>query len=314
MHKAETADDRADAIRQILDGLLRPEKTFPGMYLWDERGSDLFDRICRTQDYYLAREETALLRRNAGEIAALVGSGASVVELGSGASHKVRVLLETLNQPRRYVAIDISRGFVAAALQRLAQDYPGLQVVPVIADYTKPLQLPETLLERPVLGFFAGSTIGNFAPDKARAFLRRVRDALGPSWLLIGTDATEDVTRLRRAYAEADGLMAALHKNLLLHLNRLVGTDFDEADFRHDIRIAADPPRVEARLVALRPVCVTVAGREIAIGAGEAIRTDTSFKYDRHIFLALAQDAGWTPIRSWPEDGSALSLYLLRST
>jgi dimethylhistidine N-methyltransferase len=303
---------KAEVLRDVLDGLSRPQKSLPGKYLWDETGSILFDRICRTGDYYLTRSETGLLRQRAGEVAELVGSGATIVEFGSGASRKVRILLDSLPAPRRYIAIDISMEYLAAATGRIACDYPDVQVVPICADYSKPLLLPAGLLAGPTLGFFPGSTVGNFAPSGVTAFLERARRALGPCWFLVGADPNRDEASLRRAYGCADGLMAALHKNMLVHLNRLLGTDFAPEDFRHEARVLDDPWRVEAHLVAVRPVTVRVGGRTFRVGAGESIHTDNAYKHGLEEFRALAHEAGWTLTRCWLAPDGLTSLHLLR--
>jgi dimethylhistidine N-methyltransferase len=307
-----TSVDRGEVLRDVIEGLSRPQKALPGKYLWDEAGSILFDRICNTEDYYLTRREVALLQSKAGEIAQLVGPGATIVEFGSGASHKVRILLDALVTPRRYVAIDISQEFLESASRRIARDYPAVEVVPVCADYTKPLHLPAHLLTGRVLGFFPGSTIGNFDPPGVVAFLRRTRAALGPSWFLVGADPNREEESLLNAYGRAEGLMAALHKNLLLHLNHLIGTTFDPEDFQHEARVRDDPPRVEAHLVALRPLTYQIGGQTVRIEAGERIHTDNAYKHQPEDFRRLADLAGWTLMRCWIDEQGLFSLHLLR--
>jgi dimethylhistidine N-methyltransferase len=304
--------DPDEALRAVLEGLSRPQKAVPGKYLWDETGSILFDRICATEDYYLTRHEVDLLKRKVDEISRLVGPGSTIVEFGSGASHKVRLLLDALVSPRRYIAVDISSEFLDEATRRITRDYPEVDVIPVVADYTKPLSFPTGALVGPVVGFFPGSTIGNFDPDGVVSFLRRVRDSLRPSWFIVGADATRDEARLLRAYGGADELMSALHKNLLVHLNRLVGTRFDPDDFRHEARVLDEPPRVEAHLVALRPLRYEIAGRTFTLAEGESIHTDNSYKHDVETFRRLAADAGWTLVRCWLDGAGLLSLHVLR--
>jgi len=216
--------ERSEVLRDVLSGLSRAQKALPGKYLWDETGSSLFERICHTQDYYLTRSESTLLRSRVEEIGNLVGSGVTIVEFGSGASHKVRILLDALSAPTRYIALDISREYLEAATLRIAEDYPGIEVSPVCVDYTKQITLPIQRGASPILGFFPGSTIGNFDPAGAVAFLTRARETLGPSWFLVGADPNRDEQSLLHAYSQADGLMAELHKNLLVHLNRLLSS------------------------------------------------------------------------------------------
>jgi dimethylhistidine N-methyltransferase len=306
--------ERSEVLRDVLGGLSRAQKTLPGKYLWDETGSSLFDRICHTQDYYLTRCEGALLRSTVEEIGSLVGSGATIVEFGSGASHKVRLLLDAFTAPTRYVALDIAREYLEAATLRLAEDYPGIEVSPVCADYTKPITLPIQRGPGPILGFFPGSTIGNFDPAGAVAFLTRARETLGPSWFLVGADPNRDEQSLLRAYSQADGLMAELHKNLLVHLNRLLGTAFNPGDFRHEAHVQHNPFRVEAHLVATKALMYQVGEVPIAFEVGESIHTDTSYKYDPATFQILASQAGWQPIRFWCDEQNRFCLYLLQSS
>jgi dimethylhistidine N-methyltransferase len=306
--------ERSEVLRDVLDGLSRAQKTLPGKYLWDEPGSSLFDRICNTQDYYLTRCEGALLRLTVEEISSQIESGATIVEFGSGASHKVRMLLDALTAPKRYVALDISREYLEAATLRIAADYPGIEVSPVCADYTKQISLPIQRGGSPILGFFPGSTIGNFDRAGAVAFLTRARETLGPSWFLVGVDPNRDEQSLLRAYSQADGLMAELHKNLLVHLNRLLGAVFDPEDFRHEARVQHNPFRVEAHLVATRPLTYQVGEIPITFEVGESIHTDTSYKYDLGTFQNLASQAGWQPVKCWCDDQNRFCLYLLQSS
>lgn len=306
------SSDRSEFLADVLDGLSKPQKSIPGKYLWDEAGSVLFDRICGTRDYYPTGREVALLQREAGTIARMVGPGTSLVEFGSGASHKVRILLDALPAPRRYVAIDISGEYLAAAVARIARDYPGIEVIPVCADYTKPLTVPPSDAAA-VLGFFPGATIGNFDASGVTAFLARARAALGPSWFLVGADPNRDPATLARAYADGEGLMAALHGNLLVRLARELGADIDPGEFRHEARILADPPRVEAHLVAQRTATYRIGDRTIFFVEGESIHTDTSHKYEPPLFQSLAAKAGWEPVRCWTDADGLFSLHLLRS-
>ncbi len=300
-------------VRDALAGLTAPTKTLPGKYLWDDAGSDLFDRICAHPDYYPTGHEMTLLPEVAADVAPIVGAGAGVVEFGAGASRKIRVLLDALAAPKAYVALDISGDYLAAAIARLAPDYPGVTMTPVAADYSKPIRLPEGVAGDNRLGFFAGTSIGNFSPDDAAGFLARARDTLGPSRFLVGADPTRDPERLKRAYGACDGLMPALHLNLLARMNRELGADFALDNFRHEARVVDEPFRVEAHLVAQRPAIYRLGGEEIRFAPGESIRTDTSHKYTPAAFRALAERGGWTPERMWLDQTGAFSLHLLRA-
>lgn len=314
MSPAEAAArERAEFLRDALAGLSGAVKTLPGKYLWDEIGSDLFDRICAHPDYYPTKREMALLPRVAAEVAALVGPGVSVVEFGSGASRKIRTLLDALEAPAAYLALDISGAYLEAAIARLAPDYPDVPMIPVCADYAKPIRLPPGAAAPPILGFFPGTSIGNFTPEQAGGFLARARETLGPSHFLVGADPTRAPARLRRAYGEAGGLMAGLHLNLIERMNRELGSDFDRSNFHHEARLADDPFRVEAHLVANRPGAYQLGDRTIRFAAGESIRTDTSHKYAPDAFRALASAQGWEPARLWADEDSGFSLHLLRA-
>lgn len=299
----------------VLAGLSKAQKSIPGKYLWDEAGSLLFDRICDDPDYYPTGRETIILRRVADMVAGLVGPGASLVEFGSGASHKVRVLLDALPRARRYVAIDISSELLADAAARIALDYPAVEVVPVCADYSKPLSLPMPRTDAAqeagaTLGFFPGTAIGNFTPEGVVAFLSRARATLGPSWFLVGADPNREPASLARAYGNAQ--MASFHTNILDRIRRELGGDLSRDNFRHEARILADPPRVEAHLVAQRAAEYRIDGHVVSFARGESIHTDVSHKHEPDIFQALATRAGWQPVQYWLDEEGRYSLHLLR--
>lgn len=304
--------EHADMLRDAISGLIHRPKALPGKYLWDDVGSDLYDQICHNTEYYPSRQEMGLLSNVKSDISSRVGPGAIVVEFGSGASRKIRTLLDTLIQPDTYVAVDISREYLNAAVQQLQLDYPGIRMIPVCADYTDAVRVPLDLSGRAVLGFYPGPSIGNFHPDDARTFLERARATLGPSLFLIGTDGTQDPVRLKQAYAGADGLMAAFHLNVLARLNRECGADFDVENFEHTIRILRDPNRVEAHLVARTSAEYHLGAQSIIFDAGESILTDVSYKYTPENFHALASRAGWTIRDFWQDDIGSSCLHLLQ--
>ena len=306
----------ADAAREafaraVRAGLSARPRTLPGTWLWDKAGSVLFDRICDSPDYHPTGRETALLPAVAFEVAGLVGPRASVVEYGSGASRKVRTLLDALDRPARYLALDISRDYLAASVARLAPDYPAVAMTPVCADYGGPVRLPVRLDDGPVLGFFPGTSIGNFAPDAAQGLLARIRDTLGPSRLLVGVDPTRDEARLYRSYG--GDLMAAFHRNILVRMRRELGADLDPEGFAHAVRVEPEPFRVEARLVARGAQTIRLDEDAFVFADGESVRTDTSHKYPPDAFRALAERAGWRPERVWLDPDGLFSLHLLRT-
>lgn len=306
----------ADAHREAFAGAVRAglaarPRTLPGTWLWDEAGSVLFDRICDSPDYHPTGRETALLPTVAAEVAGLVGPGAGVVEYGSGASRKVRTLLDALDRPARYLALDISRDYLEASVARLAPDYPMVAMTAVCADYGGPVRLPLRLDDGPVLGFFPGTSIGNFAPAAARDLLGRIRDTLGPSRLLVGVDPTRDAARLHRSYGGP--LMGAFHRNILVRMRRELGAELDPEGFAHAVRVEPEPFRVEAHLVARGAQTIRLDGERFAFADGESVRTDTSHKYPPDAFRALAEAAGWQPERIWLDPDGLFSLHLLRT-
>ncbi|WP_345818914.1 L-histidine N(alpha)-methyltransferase [Methylobacterium fujisawaense] len=303
--------EHADMLRDALSGLTSRPKSIPGKYLWDDIGSDLYDRICHYNDYYPSRQELSLLAAIKSDISDRIGPSATVVEFGSGASRKIRTLLDALIQPHTYVAIDISREYLNAAIQQLKFDYPAIQMIPVCADYTETVHVPLNLSGRAVLGFYPGPSIGNFRPDDARIFLEHARTTLGSSLFLIGTDGTRDAARLKQAYAGADGLMAAFHLNVLARLNRECDADFDVENFDHTIRLFRHPDRVEAHLVARASAEYHLGAQSIPFEAGDSILTDTSYKYTPEDFHALASSAGWKVREFWQDDIGSSCLHLL---
>lgn len=262
-------------------------------------------------DIHPTKREMEILAGVAADLAGRIGTDATVVEFGSGASRKIRTLLDALDRPAAYVAIDIAGDYLDAAIRRLAPDYPSVAMIPIQADYSKAVRLPDGIPGRAVLGFFPGTSIGNFSPAEAGAFLAEARRTLGASLFLVGADPTRDEDRLQRAYGGSEGLMAAFHLNLLARLNRELGADFDLDNFRHDVRICDDPFRVEAHLVAQRPATYRLGGRSIVFEAGESVRTDTSHKYDAEAFQALGTQKGWSPVGLWlhPKQGFSLHLF-----
>ena len=303
-------DSAEEFRRDVLNGLAQPQKAIPGKYLWDEVGSGLFDEITETASYYATRAETALLREAAPDLAAFVGEQVCIVEFGSGACHKVDILLEALERPRRYVAIDISDDFLRHAVSAMQASHPDLDIRHVCADYSRELPLLPLSRSGAVLGFFPGTSIGNMPPREASSLLTRIREALGASWLLVGLDPNRDAGRIQHAYGS--GLMAAFHENILRRMAREIDADLRVEDFRHEARVIADPARVEAHLVAQRRTAIEIVDTAFAFEAGESIRTDVSWKYTPSEFRDLAASAGWTSERSWVDPGNLFLLMLLR--
>ncbi len=298
----------------VFAGLGRAPKALPCKFFYDEQGSALFEAICLLPEYYLTRTEIAILDRYAGEIAAYIGPHCRLVELGSGASIKVRILLQALEAPVAYVPVDISREHLREAAAQLAADFPELPVIAVCADYTRPFPLPP--LAGPPgkrVGFFPGSTIGNFEPEAVVRFLRNCAELLGPQGeMLIGADLKKDPAVLEAAYNDRAGKNAAFNLNLLMRINRELDGDFDIARFAHVARYNAAEGRMELYLRSLADQSATIAGRTFRFAAGELIHTENSYKYAIPEFLALAARAGFTPVHTWTDPDDLFSVYYFR--
>jgi L-histidine Nalpha-methyltransferase len=280
--------------RDVVHGLSRPQKTLPAKWFYDAEGSRLFDLICELPEYYPTRTETGILAENAGRIAAMAGPGVPLVEFGSGSSAKVRLLLDALDRPAAYVPIDISAEHMMGAAASLRAAYPGLAVLPVAGDFTKALPLPSAIGGARRLGFFPGSTIGNFTRQDAGAFLADAAATLGRDALfVVGVDLRKDKARLHAAYNDAQGVTARFNLNLLARINRELGGDVDLDAFRHQAFYDEELGRIEMHLESLRAQTVRAAGHGFAFRAGETIHTESSYKYAPEEFGRLAGKAGW---------------------
>jgi L-histidine N-alpha-methyltransferase len=295
----------------VLTGLSRPHKQIPSKFFYDAEGSRLFERICELDEYYPTRAETEILTEEAGAIASLLPRGVVLLEFGSGASVKVRLLLDALDRPACYVPIDISREHLLAAAESLSRDYPELTVSPLHADFTRPFRLPKTLPDGPRLGFFPGSTIGNFHPPQVKRMLTRFADRLGSAgWLLIGVDLKKDPRILHAAYNDPTGVTAAFNLNLLARINRELGGTFDLDGFRHRALYNADAGRIEMYLTSRRAQTARVDGRVFHFRAGESIHTENSYKYSLTEFRDLAVAAGYLPAGLWCDAQALFSVQL----
>ncbi|MGE5492211.1 MAG: L-histidine N(alpha)-methyltransferase [Actinomycetota bacterium] len=307
-------DSRAAFAWAALDGLARPQKSIPCTWLYDRRGSELFEQITTLEEYYPTRNEIALLRRHARQMAEAVGTSAVVIEIGSGSSRKTPLLLRQLEAPRAYVPIDIAPHCLEASVAMLKAEFSSLPMYPLVADFNQPLRLPPELRTAACrhLCFFPGSTIGNLDPGEARDFLARMADSLGPeAWMLIGVDTTRDPTVLLPAYDDPGGVTAAFNLNLLIRLNRELDADFDVAAFRHEARYNPHHGRIEMHLVSERPQQVRLLGKTFRFDAGESIHTENSHKYPVPHFQSLAESAGWRPVRCWTDGDDRFSIHLL---
>ncbi|MHB8534409.1 MAG: L-histidine N(alpha)-methyltransferase [Sulfuricaulis sp.] len=296
---------------EVLQGLgARPKRIAP-KFFYDERGSRLFDAICELPEYYPTRTEMAILESCADEVARLAGADSTLIELGSGASKKIRLLLEAL-WPRQYFGIDISREFLLESVQLLARDYPWLEVHAACADFTQDLDLPDCPGSGRKLVFFPGSTIGNFEPRDALAFLERVRRLIQPGGaLLIGVDLKKDPQVLHDAYNDSQGVTAAFNLNLLERLRTELGAELNLENFRHRAFYNATRGRVEMHLVSRRAQEIRVLGKRFRFEADETIHTESSYKYSVEEFHALARRAGLQPRQVWLDSARLFSVHYL---
>lgn len=292
---ASVTDDDNTAFRDdLIAGLSRSPKSTSPKWFYDAAGSDLFEDITRLPEYYPTRQEAALLRATAPDWAPLFGPGAVLVEFGSGASEKTRIVLDAAPELAAYVPVDISPDALDAAAQRIRDAYPGLEVVPVVGDFLALGELPEGLGRGRKVGFFPGSTIGNLTPDEAVAFLSGARRLLGDDALFVlGVDLVKDPATLIAAYDDAQGVTAAFNRNLLVRANRELGADFDVEAFAHLAVWDAASARMEMHLQATRPMTVSVGGQTFAFARGETLHTENSRKFTEASVRALAESAGW---------------------
>ncbi len=303
------ADDFAEA---VWNGLSAPRKRLPCQYFYDERGSELFEEITRLEEYYPTRTEMGILREHARAMAEPSGRQAVLIEFGSGSSRKTELLLAALDSPRAYVPIDVSHSALEGARPRLRWRFPGLEILPVHASFCAPLRLPARARAGHRLGFFPGSTIGNFDPADAVRLLGNFARLLGPaSRLIIGVDLDKDAKRLEAAYDDAKGVTAAFNLNLLERINRELDGDFDIARFEHLACYDPGLERIEMHLVSRVRQSVRVLGRPFQFAAGETIHTENSYKYSVDRFRALASGAGWRPAQVWTDPARDFSVHEL---
>jgi dimethylhistidine N-methyltransferase len=305
--------DRTNAFAtDVVTGLSAMPKRLQAKYFYDKIGSELFEQITTLPEYYPTRTELHILTRNAEEIAALIPAGAVLVELGSGPTIKVRLLLRQTPDLFAYVPVDISAEFLDAEATRLREDFPTLAVLPVAADFTRSFDLPAAVAGRPCVGFFPGSTIGNFEPLEATALLHHARQILGPgATFIVGVDLVKDRQVLHSAYNDAAGVTAKFNLNLLTRINRELGGEFDLSAFEHHAIYNAELRRIEMHLASRKAQKVRVCGRAFEFRAGETIHTENSYKYTPESFAVLARGAGWVPKQIWMDEKKYFSVHAL---
>jgi L-histidine N-alpha-methyltransferase len=301
--------DRCDSLNgspelaEILSGLSSPQKCISPKYFYDERGSRLFDRICNLPEYYLTRTEIGIMRRHAGDMASVIGPGASVIEFGIGSGLKTKLLLDALHDPVAFVPVDISAEHLAGTADELAIEFPDIEMLPVTADFTQPFSVPVPSREAERhLVYFPGSTIGNFENGQAVELLDVMRRQAGDGGaLLIGLDLKKESKVIENAYNDSENITAEFNLNVLHHLNRAFGADFDPDAFSHEAVYDENAGRVEMRLVSESDQQVSLGSRDIEFETGEPIVTEYSHKYDKEAFMEMAGEAGFRLNRDWQD-------------
>jgi dimethylhistidine N-methyltransferase len=306
----ETAVFEADVLR----GLAASPKRLSPKYFYDDAGSLLFERITELPEYYPTRCEMSILRAQASEIARLIPPGAALVEFGAGAAKKARILLRAAPHLAAYVPVDICGEMIEREAAELRRDLPGLTVLPVTADITQPFDLPAEATSAPLrVGFFPGSTIGNFEPHEAAGFLRNAAGILGPgAVLIIGVDLIKSTDVLNAAYNDKAGVTAKFNLNLLKRINRELDGTFKLDTFEHHAVYNRERNRIEMHLASLKRQKVKVAGETVDFHAGETIHTENSYKYSVESLSALARGAGWLPAAAWTDADNYFSIQAFR--
>ena len=307
----ETAPAKSSFLMETIAGLSRSPRTFPCKFFYDERGARLFQKICELRQYYITRTELQILRLHSAEMAAALGEKVELIGLGTGAGTKTRILLEELHDPAVYIPIDISNEQLQKSAARFRQMFPKLEILPIAADYLEPfeLPLPRKLSARSIV-YFPGSTIGNFEPDAATEFLRRLVDLCGEDGgLLIGVDLQKDRRIIEAAYNDSHGITAEFNLNLLVRANRELSADFDLNAWRHRALYNSSKGRIEMYLISERDQRVHVEGREFDFRASERILTEYSYKYTPQGFAALAHNARFQFEKLWADDARLFGVF-----
>ncbi|KQZ01887.1 dimethylhistidine N-methyltransferase [Pseudolabrys sp. Root1462] len=310
-HTFAPVDDEQSAFEaDVLKGLSQQPKRLPPKYFYDAVGSELFERITEQPEYYPTRCEMNILRERGAEIAQLIPPGAALVEFGSGSNKKARILLAAAPALAAYVPVDICGPMVEQEAAELRPDFPSLNVLPITADFTQPFALPQEALDAPArIGFFPGSTIGNFEPHEAAAFLRNAAKTLGPgAKIIIGADLVKEAEVLNEAYNDAAGFTEKFNVNVLVRINRELRGNFDLKSFEHHAFYNRERQRVEMHLASLKRQKVKVAGECFEFRAGETIHTESSYKYTPESLSALARGVGWEPVSVWMDTDCRFSI------
>jgi dimethylhistidine N-methyltransferase len=308
-----SATQSAQAHAEVLEGLRARRKHISPKYFYNQRGSELFDQICKLPEYYPTRTEARIMDANFDEIAARVGPGSAVIEFGAGSNAKASALLAHLVEPVAYVPVEISGDYIRAQADELRRAFPELSIEPVVADFTRAFELPwHAVAPRRNVIFFPGSTIGNFSRPDARQLLEVMRAEAKPGGaLLIGVDLVKDTETVEAAYNDCSGITAEFNLNVLFHLNDGLGTDFRPELFRHEAIYDEERNRIEMRLVSQRQHTVHLNGESIEFAKGEHIVTEYSHKYSIDGFASMSRAAGWRHEKVWTDEAGLFSVHFL---
>ena len=312
----ETTTQNDEFLRDVVDGLSQHPKTLPCKYFYDERGSQLFDQICKLEEYYVTRTEADIMCAHGDEMARCIGPRATLIEYGSGSSTKTRILLDALKKadlrPQAYLPLDISGAHLQSSARALQGEYPNLNVVPICADYTSEFHLPRIAGATRRVAYFPGSTLGNFERTRAQQFLRQMATLCQrKGGALIGIDLKKDVQVLAAAYNDREGVTANFNLNLLEHINRELGGDFGLENFAHRAVWDEAHSRIEMRLISQKAQTVHIGEKEFAFEEGEIIVTEHSHKYAPEVFTQMAENAGWKVRQNWTDERGYFCVFYL---
>ena len=305
-----------DFLRDVIEGLGKNPKTLKPKYFYDNRGAQLFTEICTTPEYYPTRTEIKILNQNAEDIASQIGDNTALIEYGSGALEKIKILLNFLKEPIGLIPVDISEDQLFVSSKNLENLYPNLEILPVAADFTKPIPIPGfSQPPKKYLAFFPGSTIGNFEPDLAIQFLQGVTKTIGlDGLLLIGFDLKKDIETLLAAYDDQRGVTASFNKNLLSRVNGELGGNFNLNTFEHVARYNENKGRIEMHLKSTMEQTVSINKELFEFLEGETIHTENCYKFTKESFTAMSSKAGLSPVKTWTDDKNLFAVMLLRTT
>ena len=312
--KAEIINN--EFLTDVIDGLNQKPKTLKPKYFYDNRGAELFTEICKTPEYYPTRTEIEILKLNAKDIASEIGDNVALIEYGSGALEKIQILLNVLENPAGIIPVDISKDQLIEATAELQTMYPDLKIIPIPADFTKPISIPK-LSPAPAnrVAFFPGSTIGNFEPNLAISFLQGVTDTIGPGGLLlIGFDLKKQTETLVAAYDDKAGITETFNKNILHRINTELGGNFDIQSFKHIARYNEKEGRIEMHLESQTNQSVSIKNTVFQFMEKETIHTENCYKFTETDFKVLASKAGLSPVKAWNDNRRYFAVMLLRAS